>query len=830
MGGPQQTSWLTALGLFSVLMLSLFVPQVAASGGEAAIETSSISLGLSEQTDLATLSYTFDVAEQSGQSADVSAQSVLKSIDGLILETLNETKTVPLSGVETFSVTFTSLPFGYSIIESTITGDVGSNSSTHVTSFNRTVQRLVPLDISIAPAGDVTFTSLDASASPTGNLSISDGDFLGMLIPVINNGDYAWSGSMQIDLLSGDSQESMTINTVVVAGMSSTLVVANSSIAMVEGQTSISLTLNQTGDADSSDEARSITLEVTPPPLPLMDLHPELVTSEYVAGDVLEWNLSVANNGTQTFLGLVVCSFGEVSVLNQSLELALMASTAITFTTQARPATLECDTTGTRISVQSNTPVVLTFDVVSAVFEAAGSTTPGVLDGPWHVGDSARFSMLVRNHGDVQGTVALECITSQSVYTSQPLSLDVDAAGEVSVVVPMLNAGDEVIEWRLSSQDGSIDQGLNGSVVVPVAAKQVLQPSVDHVTWDAEVGVGMNWSITLGEGVDRSVRVRLGYFDSGETYLLDYLVTLAPGVTTGSLDLGFIDADRATLRVDANNWSEAFGPSSDSKSIPSNRPVLRLTLDPVASPSRPLAGQSATIQVSISNGGTVAGSAGELLLLGEDGTLYDTQATPVLDAGESTLVSFSLVWPEGARVNLDAVWSVAGQQIIDSSSFTSAEEEIEDAAFSVPWFGLLGGVALAGGVLAAIRIKQGQSLTPSAKSKSTPKPKSKSSISSIASSDEKIQISCPECARQLRVPASYNGSVRCPDCSNRFEVESKNNAEEVEPDEVEEEQEPAEDAKVERSCPECSQSLRVPNSYAGSVRCPACEHVFKAKD
>ncbi len=830
MGAPKQTSWLTALGLLSVLVLSLFVPQVAASGGEAAIETSSISLGLSEQTELATLTYTFDVVEQNGQSADVTAQSVLKSIDGLILETVNETKTVALSGVETFTVTFTSLPFGYSIIETTITGDVGSTSSSYVLSFNRTVQRLVPLDISIAPVGDVTFTSLDAATGPTGNLSISDGDFLGIQIPVINNGDFAWNGSMQVDVQSGDSVESMTIHTVVVPGMSSTLVYANTSMTMVEGQASISLTLNDTGDGDSSDEARSIMLDIGPPPLPLMKLYPQLVTTEYVAGDVLEWNLSVTNNGTQTFLGLIVCSFGEVSVLNQSLELNLMASTSMTFTTQARPATLDCDAKGTRISVQSNTPVVLMFDVTSAVFEAAGSTTPGVLDGPWHVGDSARFSMLVRNHGDVQGTVVLECITSQSVYTSQPLSLDVDAAGEVSVVVPLLNAGDEVIEWRLSSQDGSIDQGLNGSVVVPVAAKQVLQPSVDEVTWDAEVGASMNWSITLGEGVDRSVRVRLGYFDSGETYLLDYLVTLAPGVTTGSLDLGFIDAERATLRVDASNWSEAFGPSSDSKSIPTNRPVLRLTLDPVASPSRPVAGQSATIQVSISNGGTVAGSAGELLLLGEDGTLYDTKATPVLDAGESNVVSFSLLWPEGARVNLDAVWSVAGEQIKDSSSFTSAEEEMEDAAFSVPWVGILGGIALAGAVLAAIRIKQGQGLAPSAKSRGAPKPKSKPTGSKMVSSEEKIQIGCPECARQLRVPTSYNGSVRCPDCSNSFEVESTNKAEENEPDEVEEEQEPAEEAKVELSCPECSQSLRVPNSYAGSVRCPACEHVFKAKD
>ena len=38
------------------------------------------------------------------------------------------------------------------------------------------------------------------------------------------------------------------------------------------------------------------------------------------------------------------------------------------------------------------------------------------------------------------------------------------------------------------------------------------------------------------------------------------------------------------------------------------------------------------------------------------------------------------------------------------------------------------------------------------------------------------------------------------------------------------------DEKVEVSCPECAQSLRVPSDYEGSVRCPACEHIFKAND
>ena len=127
-----------------------------------------------------------------------------------------------------------------------------------------------------------------------------------------------------------------------------------------------------------------------------------------------------------------------------------------------------------------------------------------------------------------------------------------------------------------------------------------------------------------------------------------------------------------------------------------------------------------------------------------------------------------------------------------------------------------------------VRIRQTKALSPSSKSKSKPKIKPKKTGVSTAS-DVKIQIGCPECARQLRVPASYTGSVRCPDCSTSFEVEGISAEEEEDvPEEVEQEEGEIVDEKVEVSCPECAQSLRVPNDYAGSVRCPACEHVFKA--
>ena len=190
-------------------------------------------------------------------------------------------------------------------------------------------------------------------------------------------------------------------------------------------------------------------------------------------------------------------------------------------------------------------------------------------------------------------------------------------------------------------------------------------------------------------------------------------------------------------------------------------------------------------------------------------------------------------------MTLEAKWSIGGSQVIGSESFISSELEVEAEEFEVPWLALFGGVGLAGAIVAGVRIQQAQSLKPSSKRDKVRPSKSKSKGGSKASKNvEKIQIGCPECARQLRVPATYSGSVRCPDCSNKFDIEGQSEdveePEEPEEDEVEEVVDDAvaeqPDEKVEVSCPECAQSLRVPSDYSGSVRCPACEHVFKAKD
>ena len=74
------------------------------------------------------------------------------------------------------------------------------------------------------------------------------------------------------------------------------------------------------------------------------------------------------------------------------------------------------------------------------------------------------------------------------------------------------------------------------------------------------------------------------------------------------------------------------------------------------------------------------------------------------------------------------------------------------------------------------------------------------------------------------MPGDYSGAVRCPDCRERFDVEAQT---EQTPTPEEDEHEVAEPPeKVESGFPSCARTLRVPADFNGRVRCPACKHEF----
>ena len=123
--------------------------------------------------------------------------------------------------------------------------------------------------------------------------------------------------------------------------------------------------------------------------------------------------------------------------------------------------------------------VSIDFELESALFEYAGSFSPSTTDGPWHVGDEATFSLLVRNTGTKQGNVTLRMESSTGIYQGTFVDLEPDQAGEVTITVPLLASGTDDLNWSLYTIDGDIADGINGVVSIPISVRPV---SYTHLT------------------------------------------------------------------------------------------------------------------------------------------------------------------------------------------------------------------------------------------------------------------------------------------------------------------------------------------------------------
>ena len=104
--------------------------------------------------------------------------------------------------------------------------------------------------------------------------------------------------------------------------------------------------------------------------------------------------------------------------------------------------------------------------------------------------------------------------------------------------------------------------------------------------------------------------------------------------------------------------------------------------------------------------------------------------------------------------------------------------------------------------------------------------------------DEKVEVACPACERRLRVPSTYSGAVRCPECDTKFDVEGEekpDKSEDLDDDNNELGSDDSSELWSESdndilSCPKCTRKLRVPyDKRPAKARCPACETVFEAR-
>lgn len=249
------------------------------------------------------------------------------------------------------------------------------------------------------------------------------------------------------------------------------------------------------------------------------------------------------------------------------------------------------------------------------------------------------------------------------------------------------------------------------------------------------------------------------------------------------------------------------------------RAELSLLLKPTTVPVDPVAGGEVRLTVDVTNSGTAPTDALTLRLISSGEVLAKVNLGPI-SPGATETETLAVTWPEGASVGIEAAVVHQGEKTVSQVMYEVVVPEASQSV-SIPWSGLLLGTA---GGLVLVTVEAIRRRSPSSEKSPVSDSKAPSASSSPSSPPaEKIEVACPSCDRRLRVPSDYSGAVRCPDCRERFDVEPP--AEQApapeEPEEVN-----AVPEKVEIGCPACSRALRVPADFNGRVRCPACKHEF----
>ena len=828
----ESNSFRVATFCFILTLLFLFpLPHAVADQSGVTIESDSINLSDFQTTDYDYYNLEFNLSTTNdglGQNFIGQIHIETSAIDGTVLSNITLNYNLNEGDVESVSANLSLPNYGYTEITVGLSGDVGVESESHLLTFQRTVHRLKPLNISIGSISSILLESVDSSGTLTGNNSLGDGDYVQFQIPIVNDGDYNWTGNLTIVLDNGINTEQQSTQELTITGMDTMIAFFNSSNQVFEGSFSVSTSLNGMIDDYTIDNYQNFTVQVNPPPLPLLSTSISYVSQELNSGENLEITLTSYNNGTVDYSGSQTCLFNDEIVYDSSTNISSSNSIVTAFSIIVKPGELECYFYGQRIDDNSLNITSIIFEVESALFEYAGTFSPSTTDGPWHVGDDATFSLLVRNTGSKQGNVALRIESSSVTYQGDLVTLEPDQAGEVTITVPLLTSGTQQLNWSLYTTNGDIADGINGIIFIPISDRQQYDLSLYDVNWDTEQGLSAKWAFNLSQGIDREMNLKLGYGSSSQdTFVYDVDMYLSEGQTSGSINFGFVEGDYVIIRAQEINWTAASSFSSFTKSIPQDRPDYSLSFNSQSNPNRPVAGESASVSLLLENKGEIDGYSGIVILFDSDGNKLGESPVGVISTDSSQTVSFNFDWPKGDEVKLTAKWDFGGESITAEQNFLSTKQTQESSDdFTIPWTGVLSGLAISALVILAVRIK-GDSTT---KPKKTSKKESKKPANQL--SDVKIEIGCPVCSRQLRVPENYRGSVKCPDCSNSFEVDEteEESDEENQQETADEIAEQKNDGKIEISCPECSQSLRIPESYDGSVRCPSCKTIFKSRD
>ena len=820
--------------LFTILLLS-YLPLVSANGGGLLLTGDSFTVDGDQEVGNGAVNVTVIVHAHDSDSQGFLEMTFIAG-DNTPLASENRSIDLLHGESETQQFNISSVPIGTHSLTLQLWGDVGFDFENNVSQISVFIQKLSPASISIESSIDWDIIPVNAeSGTVSGNSSLRDGDHAWVVVEFSNTGDVNWSGDAMFRI---NDYDILPVN---ISGLSTIAVnfSANESTTgpLLEGTFSLTIELWDEYGAGSPISSDSIIVEVGPPPLsrPMLSIQDQSLTSDL--GEIANWSISLENSGESAWQGFLRCDFpNDVELLNQSTLLQPAENLTINISLTIRPGELTCVAESPirdhadAVTIQSHV-----YDMAAGHIMRAGSDGLTVTGGPFHVGDLIPLAILVHNGGDFAGSASLEVRESTFGANETDVEwtrldtrvLEVGSSLELSAPFLANTSGSRLIEWRIVSSNSLVSEDCFGEISQNVQPSQSLEVELDTYTWSLAEGLDVTLTTILSAGESRPVLLEVGTSgSSGDLTKISTEISLSPGQRTLTYNLGNPTSSSFTwVKLTPISWSSSTIAEDDLTLIRPN-PQLSVSIDSI-NPTMPAPGQPVTITYTLNNSGGGSTLQGELILIDlkhEDEVLWVGTA-PVIQSDTLLSGTISLdTWPDGTTVDLSLIWHTSNVEIIGTVSFLSESQESAQSGYSIDWlaifYGALMGLLIGLVTRTVMRARAGVPLmSRRERGERIAKPKKNTS----KKIEEKVEVACPVCDQRLRVPSTYSGTARCPACAQTFPVEA---AEEIDDEEIEEElghqsPEPVDEEVLE------TMEEKQSSSSSDIIHCPDCQQKLK---
>ena len=479
------------------------------------------------------------------------------------------------------------------------------------------------------------------------------------------------------------------------------------------------------------------------------------------------------------------------------------------------------------------------------LFTSAGEALIAITGEPAYIGDILTASILVENGGDSEGSVMLSLYDTDStvLFSGEPVLISPGSSREISVDFNFSSYGEKWFQWNINSDLGGVSPDLSGNHTITILPHQQVRLGLSSGDWSVSNGLSIDYWISLTDGPQRNVQVSISEFESGiSKELQKFTITLNQGVR--QLEIKITDPspglDRIKISVDPLSWYSEQIPDLDVQLI-SPQPIIEIS-SCTQSPDVLEFSDTLIITCTITNTGNSDSLPGHISLSRvSDGYIFSDSGLSMvqLNVGEEKSISLTVPnWQDEGTTALQVKFSSAVSTSSGSIAVQANQRPLE--GFEIPFdptaalLGAVSGLVLMMILLAFWRVATER--TPDTEKK---KLESTSRIEKRMKSNN-IEASCPTCSQRLSIPGDHVGRVRCPACSNSFEVGVREEIKiSTDPPAIKEKMESkyteknvdifsSSDSDI-LSCPSCEQLLKVPLAKRPVMsRCPACRCEFMA--